>query len=139
MARLFVAPRKGTRASLAYHGLVSARVTPVKNDARAMTEEVHFVRAQQKLFQEWHHLYGQPVFSGDDMNIIQVGRPAVSRYHRNRSFFLEGHGPNFDVHDFALAELGVKLGGFMVLEPPQLEKSALAHARLGARPRSASF
>ncbi len=62
---------------------------------------------------EWHHAYGQVNISGDDMNIIQVGRPAVSRYHQQNRFFIEGGGTNFEVHDFPTAELGLKLGGFM--------------------------
>jgi hypothetical protein len=57
----------------------------------------------------------QPVFSGDDMNTIQVGRPAVSRYHRQRRYFAEGEGYNFRTHDFPHAWAGVKLGGFMLL------------------------
>lgn len=116
-----------------FHGQLNARAGQVKNDARAITQEVHFARAQQKLFQEWQVYFGDPFFSGDDMNIIQVGRPAVSRYHQNRRFFLKDHGPNFDVHDWALADLGVKLGGFMVLEP-----SAMDTVPRG-RPRSRSL
>jgi hypothetical protein len=116
---LFQPTRKGTEEARHYHGVVKAKVAPLKNNARVTTEEVHFVRAQQKLFQEWQMLHGQPCFSGDDMNIIQVGRPAVSRYHQIRRFFAVDQGPDFDVHDWALAELGVKLGGFMCIEPPE--------------------
>ncbi len=42
--------------------------------------------------------------SGDDMNIIQVGRPAV-----------KNEGINYDVHDFPTSELGLKLGRFVTL------------------------
>ena len=51
---------------------------------------------------------------GDDMNIIQVDRPAVSRYHQISKFFAEGEGPDYAVHDFPNAAYGIKLGGFMV-------------------------
>jgi hypothetical protein len=80
---LFYPPKKNNRAAQQYFKQVNAKVTPVRNDARAMTGEVHYVRAQQKLFQEFAAYHGQPWFSGDDMNIIQIGRPAVSRYHMN--------------------------------------------------------
>ena len=53
--------------------------------------------------------------SGDDMNIIQVGRPAVSRYHQIRGFYPPGESPNFTVHDFPNSEYGIKLGGFMIM------------------------
>jgi hypothetical protein len=53
--------------------------------------------------------------SGDDMNIIQVGRPAVSRYHQTRKFYMKNEGVHYDVHGFPSSELGLKLGGFMML------------------------
>jgi hypothetical protein len=90
---LFHAPRKGTREAIKYHEQAHAKVARVRNDARAITEEVHFARAQQKLFREFHAYHNQPWYSGDDMNIIQVGRPAVSRYHRNRRFSWKAKGP----------------------------------------------
>ena len=37
---------------------------------------------RSKNYKEWFAFYGQPILSGDDMNIIQVGRPAVSRYSK---------------------------------------------------------
>ena len=49
------------------------------------------------------------------MNILQVGRPAVSRYHNTRKFYMIDEGVNYDVHDWPTAELGLKLGGFMLL------------------------
>ena len=85
--------------------------------ARLENEATHFARTQQKLLREWHAFHGQPCASGDDMNIIQVGRPAVSRYHRNRKYFRGGKGIDNDVHDFPNARYGLKLGGFMLLTP----------------------
>jgi hypothetical protein len=64
---------------------------------------------------EWQAFYQQLSWSGDDMNIINVGRPAVSRYHSTRRLYMAGEGVNYDVHDFPTAELGLKLGGFMLL------------------------
>ena len=49
----------------------------------------------------------------DDINTLQVGRPIVSRYHRNRRFFRKGAGVNHMIHDFPTASMDLKLGGFM--------------------------
>ena len=53
--------------------------------------------------------------SEDDMNIIQIERPAVSRYHQQQRFFMAGEGPDHQTHDFPSSHLGIKLGGFMTL------------------------
>jgi hypothetical protein len=113
--RLFKPPRKGTVAARHYYQVVDARVARKRNGARPMGAGTHFGRAQQKLLQEWMAFYKQVNVTGDDMNIIQVGRPAVSRYHQQRKFYGTGEGPDHDVHDFPNSEMGVKLGGFMVL------------------------
>ena len=111
---LLAAPRKGTRASAPYQAVYDGRRGSKRNDFRPVSEGTHFARAEQKLYAEFMVRHGQPNFSGDDMNIIQVGRPAVSRYHQIRGFFGEGQGPNFAVHDFPSAQYGIKLGGFML-------------------------
>jgi len=49
------------------------------------------------------------------MNVIQVGRPAVSRYHNTRKLYMTDEGVDYEVHDWPTAELGLKLGGFMIL------------------------
>ena len=33
----------------------------------------------------------------------------------NRKFFMTNEGVNYDVHDFPSSELGLKLGGYMIL------------------------
>jgi hypothetical protein len=111
----FNPPRKGSTSAKKFQSAVNARVAPKRNDARRMDSATHFARAQQNLLAEWHAYHEQLNFSGDDMNIIQVGRPAVSRYHQTRKFNMNGKGVDYDVHDFPTAELGMKLGGFMVL------------------------
>ena len=69
------------------------------------------LQGQRKIIDEFFASYGQLIMSGDDMNIIQVGRPAVSRYHQVVGFYPVGEGPNFAVHDFPNAEYGIKLAG----------------------------
>ena len=81
------APFKSRAAAAKYHAVLDAKVRTVKNSDRNFSKLVHFGRAAQALFQEFHVLYGQPLMYGDDMNTVQVGHPMVSRFHRNRIFF----------------------------------------------------
>ena len=111
---LFSAPRKGTIQGAKFKGHIDARVAAKSNSYRDLTEGVHFGRAQQNLIQEFFAYHGQPNFSGDDMNIIQVGRTAVSRYIRSRDFFAGGKGYNNATHDFPCSRYGIKMGGFML-------------------------
>ena len=103
-------------AAKTYHAAVDVRVGSKRNDARKLTHDTHWARSGMKLLQEWTAFHGQINLTGDDMNIIQVGRPAVSRYHQHRKFFLTNMGVNYDVHDFPTSQFGLKLGGFMLLE-----------------------
>ena len=116
VARVFHPPRRGTHAAKTYHAAVDVRVGSKRNDARKLTHDTHWARSGMKLLQEWTAFHGQINLTGDDMNIIQVGRPAVSRYHQHRKFFLTNMGVNYDVHDFPTSQFGLKLGGFMLLE-----------------------
>jgi hypothetical protein len=50
------------------------------------------------------------------MNIIQIERPAVSRYLEQQRFFLAGDRPDHQTHDFPSSHVGNKLGGFMTLQ-----------------------
>jgi hypothetical protein len=72
LARLFSPPRKNTLAGRRYNSQVNARTSVKKNNARKITPMTHFARSQQKLLKEWMLDNGQPIMSGDDMNIIQV-------------------------------------------------------------------
>lgn len=113
--RLMQPPRQNNIASHNYHGIVKARVANKRNNSRQISEGTHWGRSQQKILKEWHKSNGQLNWTGDDMNIIQVGRPAVSRYHQQRRFYMADEGPDHEVHDFPTSELGIKLGGFMAL------------------------
>ena len=112
--RLFKPPNVAATSASRYKGVINARKASRSNNYRPTSEGTHFGRAEQNLITEFVHSFGQLNLSGDDMNIIQVGRPAVSRYHQINKFFPEGEGPDFAVHDFPNAAYGIKLGGFMV-------------------------
>ena len=112
--RLFVPPISSVRASAGYHGKINARRATRKNNWREVTEGTHFARAERRLVDEFMESQGQLRLSCDDMNIIQVGRSAVSRFHQMKTFFPVDSGPDYAVHDFPNSEYGIKLGGFMV-------------------------
>lgn len=115
MARLFIAPKQGTRSAANCHGVVEARIDVKRNDKGATGRMVHFGRSENRKLREWHSFWQQLNGSGDDMNIIQVGRPAVSRYHQQGRWYMVNEGPNHEIHDWPSSELGLKLGGFMLL------------------------
>ncbi len=78
-------------AAAKYHGVLDAKVRSAKNGDRDFSKLMHFGRAAQALFQEFHVLHGQPLVYGDDMNTLQVGRPMVSRYLRERQRAKSSH------------------------------------------------
>ena len=67
-----------------------------------------------KLVHEFYAHHKQLNASGDDMNQIQVGRPAVSRFHQNRRIYKTDCSPDYPTHDFAQPQYNLKLGGFML-------------------------
>ena len=119
-------PRKSSSLAKHYHGVVNARLGTRSNNFRPTSEGTHWGRADQNLITEFIEAYAGLNLSGDDMNIIQVGRPAVSRYHQINKFFAEGEGPDYAVHDFPNAVYGIKLGGFMVRGGQQLSAAKKA-------------
>jgi hypothetical protein len=123
---MFQPPLRKSREAHRYKGFIDARVGKKSNNFRKNTEATHYGRSQQKMMFELFALFGQPNFSGDDMNIIQVGRMAVSRYHQTRRFFTTGLGLDAPTHDFPVAELGIKMGGFMLLggDPTQRKRAS---------------
>jgi hypothetical protein len=113
--RLLAPPNRSFSSSTKYYSVVNIKIGRRKNDKREITEGVHYGRSERKLANEFFARHNQLNMSGDDMNIIQVGRPAVSRYHQIKGFYPPGETPNFTVHDFPNSEYGIKLGGFMVM------------------------
>jgi hypothetical protein len=89
---LFAPHDKKTTAARKYHTVVDARKGSKQNNYRDVTEGTRFGRSEQNLITEFMASFGQLNISGDDMNIIQVGSPAVSRYHQIKGFSLQGGG-----------------------------------------------
>jgi hypothetical protein len=116
--RLFVAPTKKTIAARGYRAHIDAKVGRKENSREERKAIHHFARSQVGLVFECLAMFDQPVLSGDDMNTIQVGRPAVSRMHSQRRMFYKGQGYNFRTHDFPHAWAGIKLNRFMALNVP---------------------
>ena len=64
-----------------------------------------------ELFQQFHQLR----LSCDDKNKVNVGTPAVSRYHQIATFFLCGSEPNFIDHDFAYGNSKIIPSGYLIM------------------------
>ena len=95
-----------------------------RNDSGATGRMVQFGRSENRKRREWHSFWQQLNGSGDDMNIIQVGRAAVSRYHQQGRWYIVGEGPNHEIHDWPSPELGIKLGVTVyMLLPSRPEKT----------------
>ena len=82
--RLLEPPRKGTIASRYYYGLVAARVPHKCNNVVKEHVDIHYCRAAVKLFCEMFVQFRDEtlLLSVDDMNKLNVGVTAVSRYHQ---------------------------------------------------------
>ena len=72
-------PNRSRKAGAMYKGLVDAKVGATTN----ISEGTHYGRAFQCMLRELFGLYGQPSFSGDDMNIIQVPHNTHTNNHQH--------------------------------------------------------
>ena len=103
---LLVAPRKGTRNAKRYHGLVAAKVPGKDNSLRKRHIDSHFAFAQINYVVEFSSMFESDcaVLSCDDMNKVNVGSLAVSRYHQIGKFFpvddTSLQGPRFSLSKF---------------------------------------
>ena len=118
---LMFPPRQKTQNSKRYKGLVSARVgVKLNNLPQNAHEDIHFCSSQVKIAMEFgaKHDDKVAVMSADDMNKVNIGVPAVSRYHQLRHFFMSGDDPNLPDHDFPVTG-GNKIvpSGYMFLKP----------------------
>ena len=66
------------------------------------------------------HSHRVQTVSADDMNKVNIGVPAVSRYHQLRRFFAVADGPNMPDHDFPVTKRNKLIpSGYMLLENHQ--------------------
>ena len=114
--RLMLPPRRKTIRSSQFKGLVNARVPAKKNDATTnVHQDLRYSQCQvtyvNELFPQFHQLR----LSCDDKNKVNVGTPAVSRYHQIATFFLRGSEPNFFDHDFPYANSKIIPSGYLIM------------------------
>ena len=95
--QLLLLPRMSSINAKRYQGIVQARVPGKKNFASSHSHShVQHCASQVNLCMEFASQYNDEIvaFSCDDMNKINIGTMAVSRYHKIRRFFLSGDAPN---------------------------------------------
>ena len=100
--RLLVAPHKGRRSASRYHGFIQAKVPAKRNDERSQYRDSHYCFAQVGHVSEFCAAFSDECqqLSADDMNKLNVGTLAVSRYHQLGKFFPVDDSPNYPDHDF---------------------------------------
>ena len=100
-------PRKRTTNAARYKQLIKACVPHKRNDELHATHaDRQFCEAQVKMAMEFsaRHSHRFQMVSADDMNKVNIGVPAVSRYHQLRRFFAVADGPNMPDHDFPVTK-----------------------------------
>ena len=103
--QLLLPPRQKSYNAARYHSIVQARVPGKRNEEASHDHQhVHHCAVQVNLCMEFaaEHYDEIMSFSCDDMNKINIGAMAVSRYHQIRRFFVAGDEPNYPDHDFPL-------------------------------------
>ena len=115
---LMVAPRKRTRNAQRYHGLVKSRVPGKDNSVRKTHPDAHYAFAQVRYIKEFCQEFKDECaqLSCDDMNKVNVGVLAVSRYHQIGRFFPEDDAPRYPDHDFPFRNSKLIPSGYMILE-----------------------
>ena len=62
----------------------------------------------------------------DDMAKLNVGAPAVSRYHNIRRLFATSDAPNYKDHDFPVSNYLLSVSGYMILEDRTFDNTSTA-------------
>ena len=113
---LFVAPRAGTRNAQRYHAVTQARVPGKDNSLRKVHADSHFAFAQVQYLMEFSATFPECcVISCDDMNKVNVGTLAVSRYHQINRFFPVNDAPQYPDHDFPYRNSKIIPSGYMII------------------------
>ena len=115
--QLLLPPRQKTLNANRYHGVVPAKVPGKRNAAAQDHAHVQHCASQVNLAMEFaaDHQDEVMAFSCDDMNKIQIGSMAVSRYHQIRRFFVVGDEPNYPDHDFPVKNNKIIPSGYLCL------------------------
>ena len=122
---LMVAPRAKTINIKTYKSLLKARV-PKKDNSGTFNEhpDRHLCASQVKGAVEFGVKFQDETLflSSDNMNKVNVGVLAVSRYHQLQHFFPDNDLPVYPDHDFPPMNSKITLSGYLVLEPRNSQK-----------------
>jgi hypothetical protein len=86
-----------------YKTAIDARVGAIANSGRDLTRpDAHYLFAQVRLRREFAAAVSHEslIMSCDDMNKVNIGVLAVSRYHQLSRLFMKGDNPISSDHDF---------------------------------------
>ena len=80
--------------------------------------DAHYLFARNKHRREFASLFNDDInlISLDDMSKVEVGAPAVSRYHQIRSIFPTNNMSNLPEHDFPVSGYFLNVSGYMMLD-----------------------
>ena len=116
--RLFVPPWQATSAAKYYKSLIDAKVPGKSNRYQENHPDQHFLFSRIGVRDELGQLFKKhaQIYSCDDMNKINVGVNAVSRYHEIDRFFTTSNSPEYSDHDFPYPGYKIIVSGYMALE-----------------------
>ena len=116
--RLFEVPNKSHNASARYKGHINARVGKKCNSYRESQIDAHYLFSRNKFRREFVSMFPRPasILPTDDMAKIEVGPPAVSRYHQVRKTFMKDDNMNLPDHDFPIPGYLSNASGYMWLQ-----------------------
>ena len=135
---LMVAPRKRARNAQRYRELVQSRVPGKDNSLRKAHEHGHYASAQVKYAKEFCQAFPEDTvhLSCDDMNKVNVGVLAVSRYHQVGRFFPLNEKPCSPDQDFPFKNSKIIIpSGYMVLSGAKPTKADRMQSRSLTRPQ----
>jgi len=128
---------KASNAAKLHYNLIPARMPAKRNDARGENMDQHYLSSQCKYLGEFATKYQKETvqYSGDTMNKVLMGPPAVSRYHQPNGFMPVMDSTNQPDHDFPSGKnYKLQVAGFMHLN--QYSQGTGSHGI--ARSRSAT-
>jgi len=115
--RMFVSPHESRRSAVLYKGLIDCKPPTKHNDLRKFNVDAQFANSSVALGSELFALHSDEslTLSLDTMNAVKVGPLAVTCYHQITLFFLEGHAPIVEDHDWPVNGYHIEVGGVLIL------------------------